>query len=155
MELRCITQSSHRSITVRKVTFVGLQCSNFLVISWLIAMFDSVEGGCLRCVSLHQKHPNVLQYKESRCVMPPGCSCRTGLNRCVMESSRLARSYREICRTISVDEPLKSLFRVGGATVHCPLTGTFSLSYRRGGGLCSYPLSSLHQCQVLSLFNGC
>ena len=76
------------------------------------------------------------------------------------------RNYNELCRSISVDEPLKTLFRVTGKTkcqtlffyvilsavgggVACPITGTYSFTYSRGHGLCSYPLSSLHQCAGL------
>ena len=33
-----------------------------------------------------------------------------------------------------------------GDGVPCPIRGTFSFSYSRGHGLCSYPASSLHQC---------
>jgi len=88
---------------------------------------SSQEGNCLRCLSIHQKHANVLQYKESKCITE-------------------RRNYKEICRSISVDEPLKSLFRVNASGVNCPIRGTYSFSYSRGHGLCSYPLSSLHQC---------
>jgi len=90
---------------------------------------SSQEGNCLKCLSIHQKHANVLQYKESLCMV-----------------DRSYRSYKEICRSISVDEPLKSLFRVNASGVNCPIHGTYSFSYSRGHGLCSYPLSSLHQC---------
>ena len=37
-----------------------------------------------------------------------------------------------------------------GLAVACPITGTYSFSYSRGQGLCSYPLSSLHQCSGLT-----
>ena len=40
------------------------------------------------------------------------------------------RQYRDICRSISVDEPLASLFRVDPTGVECPLRGTYSFSYR-------------------------
>jgi len=88
---------------------------------------NSKEGNCLRCLSIHQKHANVLQYKESKCITE-------------------RKNFKDICRTISVDEPLKSLFRVNASGVNCPIHGTYSYSYSRGHGLCSYPLSSLHQC---------
>jgi len=90
---------------------------------------SSKEGNCFRCLSIHQKHANVLQYKESRCML-----------------EYHSRNYHELCWSISVDEPLKTMFRVNGEGVPCPITGTFSFSYSRGHGLCSYPLSSLHQC---------
>jgi len=90
---------------------------------------SSREGNCKRCLSIYQKHDNVLQYKESKCMMEH------------------MRNYNELCRSISVDEPLKTLFRVTvGGGVACPITGTYSFTYSRGHGLCSYPLSSLHQC---------
>jgi len=87
------------------------------------------EGNCFRCVSIHQKHENVLQYKESRCLM-----------------EYHSRNFHELCWTISVDQPLQTMFRVNGNGVSCPISGTFSFSYSRGHGLCNYPLSSLHQC---------
>lgn len=90
---------------------------------------SSQEGNCLRCLSIHQKHENVLQYKESKCMQ-----------------DRDPRQYKDICRSISVDEPLTSLFRVNATGVDCPIDGTYSFSYSRGHGLCDYPLSSLHQC---------
>ena len=102
-------------------------------------------GNCKRCLSIYQKHDNVVQYKESQCMMDH------------------MRNYNDLCRSISVDEPLKTLFRVNGESwwwkyslnviiitagrgVACPIAGTYSFSYSRGQGLCSYPLSSLHQC---------
>jgi hypothetical protein len=90
---------------------------------------SSQEGNCLRCLSIHQKHSNVLQYKESKCMQ-----------------ERDPRQYKDICRSISVDEPLTSLFRVNATGEDCPVQGTYSFSYSRGHGLCDYPLSSLHQC---------
>ena len=95
---------------------------------WSFCFYSSSqEGNCLRCLSIHQKHQNVLQYKESKCITE-------------------RRNYKDICRSISVDEPLKSLFRVNASGVNCPIHGTYSYSYSRGHGSCSYPLSSLHQC---------
>ena len=91
--------------------------------------FYYITGNCYRCLSIHQKHGNVLQYKESRCML-----------------DYHPRNYHELCWSISVDEPLKTMFRVNGNGVSCPITGTFSFSYSRGHGLCNYPLSSLHQC---------
>ena len=91
--------------------------------------FNYITGNCYRCLSIHQKHGNVLQYKESRCML-----------------DYHSRNYHELCWSISVDEPLKTMFRVNGNGVSCPITGTFSFSYSRGHGLCNYPLSSLHQC---------
>lgn len=91
---------------------------------------SSSEGNCVRCLSIHLKHANVLQYKGSKCMQ-----------------DRDPRQYRDICRSISVDEPLTSLFRVNASGVDCPVHGTYSFSYSRGHGVCDYPLSSLHQCQ--------
>ena len=53
-------------------------------------------GDCVRCLSIYQKHDNVLQYKESKCMMDH------------------MRNYEDLCWSISVDEPLKTLFRVNG-----------------------------------------
>ena len=56
-----------------------------------------LPGNCFRCVSIHQKHENVLQYKESRCLM-----------------EYHSRNFHELCWTISVDQPLQTMFRVNG-----------------------------------------
>ena len=45
-------------------------------------------GDCVRCLSIYQKHDNVLQYKESKCMMDH------------------MRNYEDLCWSISVDEPL-------------------------------------------------
>ena len=60
----------------------------------------SSAGDCARCLSIYQKHDNVLQYKESKCMMDH------------------MRSYEDLCWSISVDEPLKTLFRVNGKPSH-------------------------------------
>ena len=90
---------------------------------------DTEDGPCHRCLSIHQKHDNVLQYKESKCI-PPGTR----------------KKSRDICHSISVDEPLKSLFRLTSQPEECPIRGSYSFSYSRGHGECRYPLSSLSQC---------
>ncbi|XP_023344916.1 uncharacterized protein LOC111714108 [Eurytemora carolleeae] len=90
-------------------------------------IFKDRHEGCYRCLSMYEKHANILQYKESRCVAD--------------------RTHRQICHSISVDEPLKTLFRVRSAPELCPITGHFTFSYSRGHGECGYPLSSLSQCR--------
>ena len=35
----------------------------------IMIMTDVCAGNCYRCLSIHQKHANVLQYKESRCLL--------------------------------------------------------------------------------------
>jgi len=87
-------------------------------------IFRDRSEGCYRCLSMHAKHANVLQYKESRC----------------------HGDHRQLCHSISVDEPLRTLFRVGSPPEHCPIPGHYSFSYSRGRGDCNYPRSSLSTC---------
>lgn len=89
-------------------------------------IFKDRRDGCHRCLSIHEKHHNILQYKESRCVAE--------------------RPHKDICHSISVDEPLRTLFRVEAVPEPCPLTAPHTFSYSRGHGLCDYPLSSMSDC---------
>ena len=85
---------------------------------------------CLRCLSIHQKHPNIIQYKESHCI------------------SERVSPMTKICRMIEVDDPLKTLFRLSASPVPCPISGSHSFSYQLGPGRnCSSPLSSLTKCK--------
>ena len=75
-------------------------------------------GDCVRCLSIYQKHDNVLQYKESKCMMDH------------------MRNYEDLCWSISVDEPLKTLFRVNGkgdnSSYRCTLHLRFSPQWGQG-----------------------
>jgi len=88
---------------------------------------------CYRCSVMHQKHPNVLQYKESLCESSPG-----------------RRDQFEICYGITADSPLKSLYRLDAKPSSCPIQGSFQFSYSRGHGVCDYPKSSISQCSDAS-----
>ncbi|KAF4519336.1 hypothetical protein B566_EDAN008258 [Ephemera danica] len=98
------------------------------------------KGQCYRCVVIHEKHPNVLQYKETYCH-----------GRSVELSS--------LCALITGDALLYSMFRVAASPVACPFRGSFSFSYNRGHGECAAPASSLQQCtedwRVLLSFHAC
>lgn len=81
---------------------------------------------CYRCVVIHEKHANVLQYKETFCqsreVLPTLCSLITG------------------------DALLYSMFRENATPVPCPFHGPFSFTYNRGHGECKSPVSSIDTC---------
>ncbi|XP_046980658.1 uncharacterized protein LOC124545759 [Schistocerca americana] len=84
---------------------------------------------CYRCVVIHEKHQNVLQYKETFC------------------DSRASLS--SLCDTITGDATLYSMFR---AEPHvqptaCPFRGPpFTFTYNRGAGECRSPVSRLDSC---------
>ncbi|XP_049823135.1 uncharacterized protein LOC109604502 [Aethina tumida] len=84
------------------------------------------KRACYRCVVIHQKHPNVLQYKETFChgrdALPTLCSLITG------------------------DALLFSLFRENAQSVPCPFRGPFTFTYNRGHGECRSPVSSIDSC---------
>ncbi|XP_056638629.1 uncharacterized protein LOC130446404 [Diorhabda sublineata] len=81
---------------------------------------------CYRCVVIHEKHINVLQYKETYChsreVLPTLCGLITG------------------------DALLYSMFRENAVPIPCPFRGPFTFTYNRGHGECKYPVSSIDAC---------
>lgn len=86
-----------------------------------------VRPNCHKCIVFHQKHPNVIQYKESvRCV----------------KRAQLSK----ICGQIAGDANLYSMFRVDSQPMECPFGGSYLFSYNRGAGECSWPQSHLEGC---------
>ncbi|GBP54053.1 hypothetical protein EVAR_85356_1 [Eumeta japonica] len=67
------------------------------------------EKGCYRCVVMHEKHTNVLQYKETFC--------------------HRRDALPHLCSLITGDALLYSMFREGAAPAPCPLKGPFSFTY--------------------------
>jgi len=89
------------------------------------------SNSCYKCIVFHRRHANVLQYKETlSCSAKPGTDLQT------------------MCRTISGDAPLFTLFRVDTQSIRCPIQGPLHFSYNFGRGLCAYPLSKLESCTI-------
>ncbi|XP_063378781.1 uncharacterized protein LOC134665736 [Cydia fagiglandana] len=84
------------------------------------------EKGCYRCVVMHEKHTNVLQYKETFC--------------------HRRDALPHLCSLITGDALLYSMFRENADPVDCPLKGPFSFTYNRGHGDCKIPVSSIESC---------
>ncbi|KAJ0180127.1 hypothetical protein K1T71_004718 [Dendrolimus kikuchii] len=84
------------------------------------------EKGCYRCVVMHEKHKNVLQYKETFC--------------------HRRDALPHLCSMINGDALLYSMFRENADPVDCPLKGPFSFTYNRGHGDCKSPVSSIESC---------
>ncbi|XP_034946061.1 uncharacterized protein [Chelonus insularis] len=84
------------------------------------------EKSCYRCVVIHEKHTNVLQYKETYC------------------HSR--NSLASLCSYITGDALLYSMFREEASAVPCPFRGPMTFTYNRGHGTCSSPLSNVDTC---------
>ncbi|CAH2075000.1 unnamed protein product, partial [Iphiclides podalirius] len=84
------------------------------------------EKGCYRCVVMHEKHTNVLQYKETFC--------------------HRRDALPHLCSLITGDALLYSMFRENAEPVDCPLKGPFSFTYNRGHGDCKSPVSSIESC---------
>ncbi|CAL4153577.1 unnamed protein product, partial [Meganyctiphanes norvegica] len=89
-------------------------------------VFKDKEQQCHRCVALSEKHPNILQYKETFC--------------------EPTHYFDELCAQIPADGLLFSLFRRDAPPVACPFKGPLSFSYTRGGGQCRLPKSTIHSC---------
>lgn len=84
------------------------------------------KTNCHRCVVIHQKHDNVLQYKETYC-------------------AGMASLY-SLCAHITGDALLYSMFRVNAVPLNCPFSGYHTFSYDRGHGECIYPPSTMESC---------
>lgn len=84
---------------------------------------------CYRCIVMHMKHTNVLQYKESYCTL---------------KSPRPSLSSK--CRELPSDAILISLFRTGALPMSCPFKGPLEFSYSHGELECSSPQSTAETC---------
>uniref|UniRef100_A0A1Y1M8S9 Uncharacterized protein n=1 Tax=Photinus pyralis TaxID=7054 RepID=A0A1Y1M8S9_PHOPY len=84
------------------------------------------EKSCYRCVVIHEKHENVLQYKETYCYGK--------------------ESLLTLCSSITGDALLYSMFRENAAPISCPFRGPFTFTYNRGDGECRSPVSSIDTC---------
>uniref|UniRef100_A0A1B6D3A2 Ig-like domain-containing protein n=1 Tax=Clastoptera arizonana TaxID=38151 RepID=A0A1B6D3A2_9HEMI len=81
-----------------------------------------------RCIVIHEKHPNVLQYKESMVLKD-------------------YHSLDSLCHDITGDAVLLSMFRAEGAIpIPCPFKSPpYSFSYNRGNGDCD-TMSKIDSC---------
>ncbi|GFY60786.1 uncharacterized protein TNIN_479891 [Trichonephila inaurata madagascariensis] len=97
---------------------------------------------CFRCVVLHEKHLNVLQYKESHC-----------------SNNIQHQSLETLCAEINGDALLYSMFRLNTPAVPCPFKGSFVFNYSRGHGECANPPSTVDSCtddsHLLLRFQAC
>ncbi|XP_014287780.1 uncharacterized protein [Halyomorpha halys] len=84
------------------------------------------KSNCHRCVVIHEKHDNVLQYKETYC-------------------TRMESLY-SLCSHITGDALLYSMFRVNAVPLNCPFSGYHTFSYDRGHGECTTPASTMESC---------
>ncbi|XP_023227415.1 uncharacterized protein LOC111627947 [Centruroides sculpturatus] len=98
---------------------------------------------CFRCMALYEKHPNVIQYKETYCFPTPD-----------------EISIALICKKINGDALLFSMFRLNTPPVPCPFEGPYVFSYSQGGHKeCSDPPSTVDTCtensRLLFKFQAC
>ncbi|XP_022250867.1 uncharacterized protein LOC111087681 isoform X2 [Limulus polyphemus] len=102
-------------------------------------LIESKSESCFRCVVIHERHENVLQFKETY------CSSNSDLE--------------QKCREISGDAPLYSMFRLNTTPIACPFKDSFTFSYSRGYGECSNPISTVDSCnndsQLFFKFQAC
>lgn len=109
-------------------------------------IIEDRSENCFRCVVIHEKHPNVLQYKETS-----ACYNKEPLDK--------------LCSQISGDAPLYSMFKVDAAPVACPFTDSkiggppFTFTYNRGSVECGTPTSRADACtedsRLLLRFQAC
>ncbi|KAF6197983.1 hypothetical protein GE061_007728 [Apolygus lucorum] len=83
------------------------------------------NSNCFRCVSIHEVHENVLQYKETFCSSLDSLS---------------------LCSQITGDALLYSMFRQNAIPLACPFTGYHTFFYNRGHGECNTLASTMEPC---------
>ncbi|XP_063216849.1 uncharacterized protein LOC134527831 [Bacillus rossius redtenbacheri] len=91
-------------------------------------IIEDKMDNCHRCLVIYEKHPNVLQYKETY------CDQKDSLDR--------------LCSLIPGDATLISMFRSGAGATQCPFKGgpPYTFSYNKGSGECSQPPSIVDSC---------
>ncbi|XP_066584217.1 uncharacterized protein [Prorops nasuta] len=88
------------------------------------------HDNCYRCLVIYEKHPNVLQYKESECTAYPS-----------------KPNLSNVLTQIRGDAQLNSLFRSGAAPSACPIKGPLEFTYSQSQeGECSSPPSQAEAC---------
>ncbi|KAH9388770.1 hypothetical protein TYRP_008116, partial [Tyrophagus putrescentiae] len=102
-------------------------------------LIENRSEKCFRCLVINERHPNILQYKET-----PSCYNKISF---------------DICNYINGDAPLYSLFRVNTSPIKCPFKGPYSFSYSKGINECKDPLSEIDECtddkRLLLKFKAC
>uniref|UniRef100_A0A0R3RTN0 Protein kinase domain-containing protein n=1 Tax=Elaeophora elaphi TaxID=1147741 RepID=A0A0R3RTN0_9BILA len=87
---------------------------------------------CYRCVVIFSVHPNILQYKQSRCINKH-------------ESSN--DNIENICRhAFRGDTPMKTLFKTDAKSEQCPFKPPFNFTYTTQDGACRSRVSSVTAC---------
>lgn len=89
-------------------------------------LFKDRSDGCYRCVVISEKHPNVLQYKETLC--------------------EPSRDLSALCAQITGDALLYSMFRSDATQDSCPFKGPLTFSYTGSHGECNTPASTIDSC---------
>ncbi|XP_063861468.1 uncharacterized protein LOC135101443 isoform X3 [Scylla paramamosain] len=89
-------------------------------------LFKDRSDGCFRCVVISEKHPNVLQYKETLC--------------------EPSKDLSALCAQITGDALLYSMFRRDAPPDPCPFKGPLTFSYTGSHGQCSTPASTIDSC---------
>ncbi|XP_014203491.1 uncharacterized protein LOC106635848 [Copidosoma floridanum] len=85
------------------------------------------NGRCNRCVVMYERHPNVIQYKETIC---------------------RSDDSADLCNQLDGDAALLSLFRYNASPTPCPFPGPLEFLYMRSDDhkACTAPLSQADAC---------
>ncbi|XP_071520445.1 uncharacterized protein [Panulirus ornatus] len=78
---------------------------------------------CFRCIQVTEKHPNLLQYKKSKC--------------------KKTHNIDVVCSNLTEDSHLQSMIRLDAVTSHCPFTGPRKFTFELPQGECSESLSKI------------
>ncbi|XP_022647472.1 uncharacterized protein LOC111244516 isoform X2 [Varroa destructor] len=94
-------------------------------------VIDDTRDRCYRGFIIHEKHPNVLQYRVSPC----------------FDASEARPDASSVRYQIESDLPTVLLIRVNATPERCPLVDQrYRFSYNRNHGECRTPPSSVDQC---------
>ncbi|XP_028966851.1 uncharacterized protein LOC100899747 [Galendromus occidentalis] len=109
-------------------------------------VIEDAKDRCYRAFVIHEKHPNVLQYRKSMCLDKP-------------QDSKL--DPNKVRYQIESDSPTVLLIRVNATPERCPLQHqSYRFSYNRNHGECVSPPSRVDQCnqnntKLLFRFQAC
>lgn len=75
---------------------------------------------CYRCITIQERHENVLQFQMSSCEPPSQVLSEPEVD------------PQKLCQMIPPDEPFSTLVRLSGEDSPCPFDGEYSFTYSMG-----------------------
>ncbi|XP_059099729.1 uncharacterized protein LOC131893644 [Tigriopus californicus] len=86
-------------------------------------LFERIQK-CYRCITIQERHENVLQFRMSTCEPPSQVLSEPEVD------------PQKLCQMIPPDEPFSTLVRLSGEDSPCPFDGEYSFTYSMGQQQC-------------------